>query len=330
MLFLVAKCIVFLRKNNNFICSDLHICISSIHSINKMVKVALKKYFEFSREQRNGVFAFVFLIIVLLGCTIYMQQNVVAESLSTEEIKWMANQKEMDRLKKDSPESKYELRPYNPNFITDYKGYKLGMSVQEIDRLLAFRKTNQYVNSAAEFQQVTKVSDSLLAVLSPLFKFPDWVTHKKENKGFVKYEKQTFVKADKIPILDVNSASAEDFMKINGIGAGYSERILKFRESVGGFVSMRQMEDVWGLPPEVITKLNASFKIEKQPALKKIDINNASVKEIANFPYFRYAMAKEIVMCRSMNGDFKNATDLTKIKGLSIEKANIIALYLTF
>ncbi|AWG20058.1 hypothetical protein FFWV33_00240 [Flavobacterium faecale] len=292
--------------------------------------MTIKKYFEYSREQRNGIFAFVFLILLLFGLTVYLQYNTSSDTLSAEETAWMATQKEIDRLKLEAPDGKFELRPYNPNFITDYKGYKLGMSVQEIDRLLAFRKTNQYVNSAADFQKVTKVSDSLLAVMAPLFKFPDWVTHKKENNGYVKYEKQTFAKADKIPILDVNAATAEDFMKINGIGAGYSDRIIKFREGVGGFVSMQQMEDVWGLPPEVLTKLEASFRVEKQPVLKKIDINNASVKEISAFPYFRYAMAKEIVMCRSMNGDFKNATDLTKIKGLSIEKANIIALYLTF
>jgi hypothetical protein len=62
---------------------------------------------------------------------------------------------------------KPKIYPFNPNFITDFKGYKLGMSVTEIDRLLAFRKTNRYVNSAAEFQQVTQVSDSLLAQIAP-------------------------------------------------------------------------------------------------------------------------------------------------------------------
>jgi hypothetical protein len=53
------------------------------------------------------------------------------------------------------------LYPFNPNFITDFKGYKLGMSVQEID-LLEYRKGNKYVNSPKEFQAVTQVSDSLL------------------------------------------------------------------------------------------------------------------------------------------------------------------------
>ena len=290
----------------------------------------IKSYFQFSKEQRNGVFLLI-LIVFGLQTTWFFIGNGLVESDETQSKKqWLALQSEVDMLKASAMDYKYEAKPFNPNFITDYKGYKLGMSVQEIDRLLSFRKTNQYVNSAQDFQKVTHVSDSLLAVLSPYFKFPDWVTNKKESHGYVQYERKSFAKGEKFTVMDVNAASQEDFMKIKGIGAGYSDRIIKFRESLGGLVSMEQMEDVWGLPPEVITKLNTSFKISSQPIIKKIDINNASVKEIAQFPYFRYTLAKEIVTCRSMNGDFKNATDLTKIKGLSIEKANIIALYLTF
>ncbi len=291
----------------------------------------IKSYFLFSKEQRNGIFLLVLIIISIqaswfLYSTIKTNNNLASE----EEKQWLAMQSQVDSLKAISFEKKYELKPFNPNFITDYKGYKLGMSVAEIDRLLAFRKTNQYVNSAREFQHITKISDSLLAAISPYFKFPDWVTNKKESKEYVKFEKTSFYKKEKISVIDINSATSEDLMKINGIGPGFSERILNFRESLGGFVSMEQMQDVWGLPPEVITKLNVNFKIGSTPQFKKIDINNASLKEIAQFPYFRYAIAKEIVTHRSMNGDIKNVADLTKIKGLSTQKATIIALYLTF
>ena len=67
-----------------------------------------------------------------------------------------------------------------------------------------------------------------------------------------------------------------------------------------------------------------------QPNLKKIDINNASIKELSKFPYFNYQMAKQIVTYRSMNGDFKNYEDLTKIKGMSNDSAKIIVIYLDF
>lgn len=291
----------------------------------------VKSYFLFSPQQRKGIFLLLFCIVTIqLSWFFYSSTNDSTHFDSDDEKNWLGLQAQIDSLKSFNFEKKQEIKPFNPNFISDYKGYKLGMSVAQIDRLLAFRKTNQYVNSAQEFQAVTKISDSLLHAISPYFKFPDWVKNKKTSKEFVAYEKSSFTIKEKIAITDINTATQDDLMKINGIGAGYSERILNFRESLGGFVSMEQMQDVWGLPPEVIEKLNLYFRINAQPALKKIDINNATVKEIAQFPYFRYAIAKEIVTYRSMHGDFKNVNDLTKIKGLSIEKATIIALYLTF
>lgn len=214
--------------------------------------------------------------------------------------------------------------------MTDYKGYKLGMSVKEIDRLLAFRKENKYVNSAKDFQNVTKVSDSLLDEISPYFKFPDWVNNKKEFKNYKNYSDKAFAKKEKIIIIDINLATKEELIKIYGIGEAISNRILKFKESLGGFASMEQMKDVWGLSPEVIENLNAHFKVLAQPNLKKIDINNASIKELSQFPYFNYQIAKQIVTYRSMNGDFKNYEDLTKIKGMSNDSAKIIVIYLDF
>jgi DNA uptake protein ComE-like DNA-binding protein len=186
------------------------------------------------------------------------------------------------------------------------------------------------VNSPKEFQAVTKVSDSLLNAISPYFKFPDWVNNKKEFKVDAKYPSTAFAKKEKIVLIDINQATQEDLIKIYGIGEAISLRILEFKESLGGFVSMEQMKDVWGLSPEVIDNLNTHFKVSVLPKLKKIDINNASIKELSEFPYFKYPISKNIVTFRSMNGDFKNIDDLTKIKGMSIDKANIIVLYLDF
>jgi DNA uptake protein ComE-like DNA-binding protein len=206
------------------------------------------------------------------------------------------------------------------------------MTVEQIDRLLAFRKQGKFANSAKEFQQVTGVSDSLLNEISPYFKFPDWVTEKKAKgkSNWVDYSKtNTAGVKQKVVVLDINLASKEDLMKVYGIGDAISDRILKQKELLGGFVSMEQMEDVWGLSPEVIEKLNQQFAIQTNPNPKRIKINEASIKELGQFPYFRYPISKSIVTYRSMNGDLE-IEDLTKIKGLPIDKIKIIALYLEF
>ncbi len=291
-----------------------------------MTLETLKSYFKFTTSQRSGIF--VLLSFIITFQLIYFFADFSSfEKPNPEKQEWLSLQTEIDSLKENKQEEYPKIYPFNPNFITDFKGYKLGMSVAEIDRLLAFRKTNQYVNSAKEFQAVTKVSDSLLQVIAPYFKFPDWVTNKKE---YVPYEKQNFDKKPKLVVLDINQATSEDLKKVYGIGDGLSERILKEKEKFGSFVSMDQMKAIWGLSPEVVQKLNESFKISSTPNIKKININTASIKELSAFPYFRFPISKNIVTYRSMNGEIKNSADLIKIKDFPVDLVNIIVLYLEF
>ncbi|MEO8254472.1 MAG: helix-hairpin-helix domain-containing protein, partial [Flavobacterium sp.] len=285
-----------------------------------------KGFFYFSKEQQRGILVFFFSVIVLqFGC--FFIDFKTKQNLDLEGQKWLSLNSEIKALKNQQKKQSVHLYPFNPNFITDYKGYKIGMSVSQIDRLLAFRKENKYVNSAKEFQMVTGVSDSLLAVIAPYFKFPDWVKNKAMSNSvvFSNTKSTYFSKKEKIIVKDINQATQEDLIKISGIGEALSMRILKFKERLGAFVSMEQMKDIWGLSPEVVEKLNMNFKVGIVPNLKKIAINDASVKELAEFPYFKYALAREIVIYRSMNGDIKNTTDLTKIKGMSNDNATIIA-----
>lgn len=286
----------------------------------------LQSILNYSKSQRIGIL--LLLIIIILCQSFYFFSDFKKfEGSKEEQDSWLSNQILIDSLKFQGKNYKPTIYPFNPNFITDYKGYKLGMSLAEIDRLLAYRKQNRFVNSAEEFQAVTKVSDSLLKTISPYFKFPDWVKHKKEYTAT--YANKDYSKTAKITILDINEATKEDLMKVYGIGDKISDRILEQKNKLGAFVSMEQMEDVWGLSPEVIEKLGQHFEVKSTSKIKRININNATVKELAQFPFFRYALAKEIVIYRSMNGDIK-IEDLTKIKGFPVDKIKIIALYLEF
>lgn len=285
----------------------------------------LQSVLGYSKSQRIGILLF-FLIVVLAQGIYYCYDFRIPGSVDKEQSKWLANQSIIDSLKLESKNYKPKIYPFNPNFITDFKGYKLGMSVKEIDRLLAFRKQNRFVNSDKEFQEVTKVSDSLLNAISPYFKFPDWVNNK-QNAG--SFAKKDFSKPEKIVVLDINQANKEDLMKIYGIGDKISDRILEQRQKLGAFVSMEQMDAIWGLSPEVIEKLKTSFAVKSTATIKKININSATVKELSQFPFFRYQLAKEIVIYRTMNGDL-DIEDFSKIKGFPVDNIKIIALYLDF
>ena len=283
-------------------------------------------YFQFSKSQRSGIFIFLSFALIFQALYFWIDFKPTIKSNSVLEKQWLSNVTTKDTTAVYSKKKQFVARPFNPNFITDFKGYQLGMSVAEIDRLLAFRKTNRFVNSAEEFQQVTNVSNTLLNKISPRFKFPDWVSKRYTTKSkiFTSNKKEA-----KIPI-DINKATAEDLKKVYGIGDGLSARILKERTRMGGFVSMDQLEDVWGLSDDVIVSLREEFVVKELPVFQRININTATIKELTQLTYFKYALARNIVAYRSMNGSFKNIEDLTKISGFPVDRIKIIALYLEF
>jgi len=291
----------------------------------------IKSFFNFSKDQQKGIL-FLFLIIIGLQVGYYFIDFNPVHKPSPKEQNWLSLQSTIDTLKLQKHETSYKMYPFNPNFITDFKGYKLGMKVEEIDRLLAFRKQGKFANSPEEFQKVTGISDSLLNAIAPFFKFPDWVNKKNQGNyqnSYAKSNRKEFPKKEAMRVLDINQATKEDLMKVYGIGDAISDRILAQKDTYGGFVSMEQMNEIWGLSPEVISNLNKYFKINSLPQIKKININNASIKELGQFPYFKYPISKNIVTYRSMNGDLK-IEDLANIKAFPVDKVKIIVLYLEF
>ena len=286
----------------------------------------LKSYFIFSKSHRSGIVLLLILMVLVQLFYYFISNQITATS---EDTSWLLAQNEIDSLKQNRSFKKDTIYPFNPNFITDYKGYKLGMSVQEIDRLHQFRAQNKYVNSAVEFQKVTKVSSDLLQKISPYFKFPDWVT----NKSATSYKKfQMYPSKEKVAIIqkDINAATKEDLIAVYGIGEKLADKILIEKDKFGGFVSLEQFQFIWGISPEAIEDLQKRFFVKNTSSILKVAINELSIKELAKFPYFNYALAKEIVIYRSMNNGIKEISDLTKIKGMPNEKIKIIALYLEF
>ncbi|MFI0429997.1 ComEA family DNA-binding protein [Mariniflexile sp. HMF6888] len=287
----------------------------------------MKSHFTFSKSQRNGIFILILLIIILQCLYIYMDFS--SEKIYVNEIELSKFQKEIDSLRlAEIEERKPKTYPFNPNYITDYKGAALGMTNEEIDRLLAFRKQNHWINSVKQFQEVTKVSDSLLKAISPYFKFPEWVTNpipRPEYKQTYSDKPKTFQQKQ-----DLNKATAQELQKINGIGEVLSERIIKFRNKFpGGFIDNVQLQDVYGLTPEAIERINEAFIVKTPRPMKKIVLNKATVDELVTIQHIDYNLAFNIVEQRQLREGYKSFEELKKVKDFPINKINIIKLYLS-
>ena len=292
-----------------------------------------KSHFWYSKNQRNGIFVLGTIILtfqVLIFTDVFAQDEII----ETNSPEILAFQHQIDSLRLAEIENrKPKIYPFNPNYITDYKGEQLGMSLEEIDRLLVFRKSNKFVNSKKEFQKITKVSDSLLNKIAPYFKFPDWVIKRNQQKNtyrnfnYNKTDKSKYPK-HKISTTNINKATAEDFKTINGIGPAFSERIIKYRSKLQGFSFNDQLYEIWGLEKEVADRVLAVFKIDVKPIIKKENVNTVEFKQLLKNPYVDYKLCKKIFAYRDEVAELQDIAELKNIKEFPLNLYDRIVLYL--
>ena len=288
----------------------------------------MKSHFKFTKQTRNGIFV---LLAILIGVQAFYWFYDFSDNTTNnpDEDTLAKYRKEVDSLRQIALQEKApKIYPFNPNFITDYKGYTLGMSNEEIDRLLAFRKQNQWVNSAKQFQQVTKVSDSLMKKISPYFKFPEWVNYPKPNYNTSSYSSKSKPKsfAQKI---DLNKATVRQLQKVYGIGEKLSANIIKYREKQGGFVSEVELSEIWGLTPEVIDRISQHFAVKTPREIQVYNLNSATRDQLVLIPHIDYEIASKIIEERTLREGFSNIEDLTKVEQFPVKKLEIIKLYLS-
>jgi competence protein ComEA len=212
---------------------------------------------------------------------------------------------ELDRLLQHTIDSLKAIEypkiiyPFNPNFINDQRGYFLDLSPQEIDRLHANRKQGKWINSVRDFLKVTGVDSTWLHTYSTFFNFPSRVIKKHK-----KPPKKSF------SLIDLNAATADQLEQIYGIGEVLSQLIIRYRERLKGFATETQLSQVYGLSPEVVSRLQNRCSIITQPTFKKIALQEASVEELSKTPYLSYVEARKIVRLR------------TELKGMHFSSLN--------
>ena len=120
-----------------------------------------KFQFLYDKQKRAGILFLIGLILAGISFLFWYDSQKEVIISQEEQLAVFSFQKEIDSLKVIEIENrKLKIFPFNPNYISDYRGYNLGMSVEEIDRLHRFRESGKWINSTADFKRVTKVSDS--------------------------------------------------------------------------------------------------------------------------------------------------------------------------
>jgi DNA uptake protein ComE-like DNA-binding protein len=195
----------------------------------------------------------------------------------------------------------------------------LSISALFFSRLLSSKIKNQ-PTPVYDTEKLVKWVSEVESSYEKEKKSTNYVSKKYTAKTYVDEKKsedlQPMVpKENEVKIYDLNRASEIDLQKIKGIGKAYSARIVKFRDLLGGFNSVDQLDEVYGITDDLKEKISQRFSIQTSNSF--VPINSDSVKTLIKHPYISCYLAWVIINYRKQNGDIERFEDLEKIKAIN-------------
>ena len=134
--------------------------------------------------------------------------------------------------------------------------------------------------------------------------------------------------APRYSIVDINNADTTALIALPGIGSKLAFRIINFRDKLGGFYSVAQVGETFGLPDSTFQKIKQYLKLDNG-LVRKININTATVDELKVHPYIKWALANPIIAYRNEHGLFSKVEDIKRVMAVTDEVYNKIVPYLT-
>ena len=318
-----------------------------------MWKEFLNSYLNFSRKERAGIITILFLIlffsILPYFLDFFTEKKTYNNSIFKEEISALQlkkvdstsffgkknyeegnNQNSYETRQKNYAERepwKGVLFEFDPNTLDEASWKKLGVREKTIATIQNYLSKGGKFYKPEDIDKIWGLTNDEVERLLPFVKIDD-------SKFRRQYEQRTYTNnvADKpkyVPkLVDINLADTTAFIALPGIGSKLSQRIISFREKLGGFYKVEQVGETFGLPDSVFQKIRPRLSISSA-AVKKININTATVEELKIHPYIRYQMANAIVAYRKQHGNFVLPTDIKKILLVSDDAFNKVSPYLT-
>ncbi len=121
-----------------------------------------------------------------------------------------------------------------------------------------------------------------------------------------------------VPVLkiDINRADTLELQRLRGIGPSYARRIVSYRSRLGGFISIRQLLEIWGVDT-VLYNLIREHIIIASDSVRKIDLNTVSFKDLLKHPYFPYEITRSLILYRQKNKIIKSLDELNSVEGIN-------------
>lgn len=299
------------------------------------MRIWLNKHFGFSKGEFNGLIFLIFIIMALKAVPYIYDRfksvekdnpNLLTQIQKIEVTDQNNFNYTRDRIEESSPSKASRLFTFDPNKI-DAEGWQtLGLSPKQASSIINYRNKGGKFYKVEDLQKMYTISPEMYKKLSPYVQIENLEsTYPKKDFN---YEKKEYVKKA-LAIIDVNIADSAQLDEIKGIGGAFANRILKYRERLGGFYKKEQLMEVYGLDSMKYEEIKNQISLSPIK-LKTVNVNTAVFNDLKSNPYLSYKQINAIIQYRKQHGNFSNPADLKKIVILNQQIIDKIAPYISF
>ena len=203
-----------------------------------------------------------------------------------------------------------ELFPFDPNTISIADWQRLGLNERTSKTIANYVSKGGRFYNPEDLRKIWGMPDGFYERVKAYVRITSLPT-----KSYQQYEDKAavFPKEERKSVyINVNEADTSALIALPGIGPKLSARIIAFREKLGGFYTVEQIGETYGLPDSTFQKVKGRLQVDAG-TIRKININTATKDELKNHPYIRWNLANAIVEYRNQHGVFKTLEELRNI-----------------
>lgn len=295
-----------------------------------------KDFFYYTKSERRVILLLLAIALLLLGIWAvmeYLRPVEVPVTLSeSEEIdSFLANLEEQEKIRKShTPKNEISavLQPFDPNTADSVLLRQLGLPVYIVRNILKYRAKGGVFRSPESFSRIYGLKEEVYQKLEPYITIAPLVSVSHVRTDTFRQLKDTIPyvpKYEEGTIVDLNKADTSILKRIPGIGSTLARMIVVYRQRLGGFYDVSQLQEV----PHVGVELNKWFVVT--PAgLHKIQVNSASLDKLRSHPYMDFYKAKAIMEYRRKRGKIKGLSQLSMFEEFTEKDLKRLSPYLTF
>jgi competence protein ComEA len=219
---------------------------------------------------------------------------------------------------------KRQLILFNPNTASDKILMSVGFDEKISKRIVSYRSKGGKFIVKKDLLKVFGIDTLLYNELYAYIDLPETKISKTETTP----SNSTFTTGSRDKKFDLNRADTTELKTVYGIGSKRAQRIVAFREKLGGFIHSSQLREVYGLDSASVEQLLKRCFISDGFLPFRLNINTATDRQLSAHPYISPVIAKAIVAYRFQHGNFATVGEIRELQNLKKEEADKIIPYL--